>query len=68
MALAKSITDEVLGWRNQGYHPFPPDWEYLLLSESVHAANSGIASEALAPLMRKTRDEVIAGAKGELFA
>src|SRR5882724_10382577 len=32
LTLAKDISDEVLGWRNQGYHPFPAETTRQLLA------------------------------------
>jgi type III restriction enzyme len=32
LALAKSISEEVIGWRKQGYHPFPSETTRQLLS------------------------------------
>jgi type III restriction enzyme len=48
--------------------PQPTQWEYLLLSESAYKTNAGVAFDALLPLMRQTRDQVIAGEQGVLFA
>ena len=42
--------------------------EYLLLAESVYRANEGASFSALLPLMRQTRDQVIASDQGTLFA
>ena len=46
----------------------PTAWEYLLLSESVYRANSGLGFAGLLPLMRQARDRVIAEQQGQLFA
>src|SRR5665213_611761 len=32
LELSRSIADEVKGWRNQGYHPFPSETTRQLLS------------------------------------
>ncbi|MGB2755859.1 MAG: DEAD/DEAH box helicase family protein [Phycisphaerae bacterium] len=38
----------------------PDRWEYLLLNESAYNANEGASFQALIPLMRRIRDQVIA--------
>ncbi len=62
---------ETMGWRGKfsllDNVIQPVDWEYLMLSESVYRANQGIAFEALVPLMRQTRDQVISQQQGTLF-
>ena len=40
--------------------PQPDRWEYLLLNESSYDANQGNSFQALVPLMRRVRDQVIA--------
>lgn len=46
----------------------PTKWEYVLLTESVYRANVGASFTALLPLMRQSRDQVIASQQGTLFA
>ncbi len=46
----------------------PATWEYLLLPEAVYRANQGASFTALLPLMRRARDELVAQAKGVLYA
>ncbi len=45
----------------------PQEWEYLLLSEGLFKSNQGLGFEALVPLCRGLRDQVIAQAQGKLF-
>jgi type III restriction enzyme len=51
--------------------PQPTQWEYLLLDESTYRANEGASFAALLPLMRASRDRIIASHKamedGKLF-
>jgi len=46
----------------------PQEWEYLLLSEGLFKSNQGLGFEALIPLCRGLRDQIIAQAQGTLFA
>ena len=45
----------------------PQEWEYLLLSERIFQRNPGLGFNALAPLCRVLRDQVIAGVESKLF-
>lgn len=45
----------------------PVEWEYLILSESLYKSNKGLSFEAVAPLCKGLRDNVIAKAKSRLF-
>lgn len=65
---ARSWCEQINGIAPPDDLPQPVEWEYLLLSQSTFAANSGVAFDALVPIMRQARDEVIAGAQGTLFA
>jgi len=65
---ARGWCEQISGIEPPGDLPQPTQWEYLMLAESVYAANQGIAFDALIPMMRQTRDQVIAVEKGELFA
>ena len=44
----------------------PQAWEYLLLSEGLCKSNQGLGFEALVPLCRGLRDQIIAQAQGTL--
>jgi type III restriction enzyme len=45
----------------------PQGWEYLLLSEGLFKSNQGLGFEALVPLCKGLRDQIIAKAQGTLF-
>jgi type III restriction enzyme len=65
---AKHWCESVSGVAGSPVPGQPSKWEYLLLDEETYAANEGASFEALAPLMRQLRDQVIAEQfKGELF-
>ena len=63
-----------VAWCEQASKVFPPsdynqpqEWEYLLLSEGLFKQNQGLGFEALTPLCRGLRDQIIAQAQGKLF-
>ena len=43
------------------------EWEYLILSENIYKSNKGLSFEAIAPLCRGLRDNIVAKAKNQLF-
>jgi len=45
----------------------PRGWEYLILSEGLYKDNKGFSFEALVPLCRGLRDNIVAKAKSQLF-
>jgi hypothetical protein len=45
----------------------PQDWEYLILSEELYKNNKGFSFEAIVPLCRGLRDNIVAKAKNQLF-
>lgn len=45
----------------------PRGWEYLILSECLYKNNKGFSFEALVPLCRGLRDNIVAKAKSQLF-
>ncbi|MBI4377464.1 MAG: DEAD/DEAH box helicase family protein [Nitrospinae bacterium] len=45
----------------------PQEWEYLILSESLYKGNKGLSFEALVPLCKGLRDNIIAKAQERLF-
>ena len=57
---AKHWCESISGIAAPADLPQPNAWEYLLLDESTYRANQGGSFSALLPLMRQTRDRVIA--------
>lgn len=63
-----------MAWCEQASTVVPPAeynqskaWEYLLLSEWLFKNNQGLGFEALVPLCRGLRDQIVAQAQGTLF-
>ncbi|OGV96344.1 MAG: hypothetical protein A2Z59_01860 [Nitrospinae bacterium RIFCSPLOWO2_02_39_17] len=45
----------------------PQGWEYLIISETLYKSNKGLSFEALVPLCRGKRDNIVAKANSRLF-
>ncbi len=45
----------------------PQKWEYLIISESLYKNNNGLSFEALVPLCKGLRDNIVAKEKERLF-
>jgi len=63
-----------IAWCEQASTVSPPptfqqsqEWEYLILSEGLFKSNKGLSFEALVPLCRGLRDQIIAKFQGTLF-
>lgn len=45
----------------------PQKWEYLIISESLYKSNKGLSFEALVPLCKGLRDNIVAKVNSRLF-